>query len=248
MNKLIDSIRQESIEGGFIKLDKKSGRYYEVGDFHARQKIIRAFKEANKRKDNSQKSCNDVEFTSSDQIQFESHKSSLQSSLKCSESETSLPEIPMLTPMSLTRSPTSSQFNRIDAPAIPTLNRSISKTKLCAYFSREILSPPPRPPLSQQKEPSLRTTTPMSSPPSLQPPAWLKTTSINSLAWSERNKNIPTSNSLDNGNGEFNPSDFHMKRCTLDLLESDGDSDCDPYLESFFNVSRRKSTLSVVSE
>mmetsp|Transcript_20013 Transcript_20013/g.29664 ORF Transcript_20013/g.29664 Transcript_20013/m.29664 type:complete len:219 (-) Transcript_20013:25-681(-) len=46
IDKLIDSIRQQSIGGGFIKKDCALGLYFEVGDFQARQKIIQAFKEA----------------------------------------------------------------------------------------------------------------------------------------------------------------------------------------------------------
>mmetsp|Transcript_14237 Transcript_14237/g.21719 ORF Transcript_14237/g.21719 Transcript_14237/m.21719 type:complete len:216 (+) Transcript_14237:183-830(+) len=48
IEKIIDNIRQQSIGGGFIKQDRASGLYFEVGDFHARQEIIRAFKEAEK--------------------------------------------------------------------------------------------------------------------------------------------------------------------------------------------------------
>jgi len=43
---VVDFIRSTSPDGGFVKKDIESGRYYEVGDFLAREKTSQAFRDA----------------------------------------------------------------------------------------------------------------------------------------------------------------------------------------------------------
>jgi hypothetical protein len=46
INKVVNAIRQRSLNGGFVRIDPSSGLYFEVGDFHARQIVSRAFQTA----------------------------------------------------------------------------------------------------------------------------------------------------------------------------------------------------------
>ena len=43
IDKVVNVFRQRSLNGGFVRIDPSSGMYFEVGDFHARQKVARAF-------------------------------------------------------------------------------------------------------------------------------------------------------------------------------------------------------------
>jgi hypothetical protein len=45
IERIIDCVRQRSIRGGFILQDPNTGLYFEVGDFHARQKVSQTLKE-----------------------------------------------------------------------------------------------------------------------------------------------------------------------------------------------------------
>eukprot|EP00545_Synedropsis_sp_CCMP1620_P005831 CAMPEP_0119016064 /NCGR_PEP_ID=MMETSP1176-20130426/11796_1 /TAXON_ID=265551 /ORGANISM="Synedropsis recta cf, Strain CCMP1620" /LENGTH=234 /DNA_ID=CAMNT_0006969391 /DNA_START=38 /DNA_END=742 /DNA_ORIENTATION=+ len=45
VERIIDTVRQRSISGGFIRQDPCTGLYFEVGDFHARQKVSQTLKE-----------------------------------------------------------------------------------------------------------------------------------------------------------------------------------------------------------
>lgn len=49
MERIIDCVRQRSIGGGFIRQDPSTGLYFEVGDFHARQKVSQTLKEMMRR-------------------------------------------------------------------------------------------------------------------------------------------------------------------------------------------------------
>jgi len=46
LNCIIDQVRQRSPDGGFVKKDPMTGRWYEVGDFLAREKTSQYFRDA----------------------------------------------------------------------------------------------------------------------------------------------------------------------------------------------------------
>lgn len=46
LSRVVDQVRQNSPKGGFVKQDSTTGRWYEVGDFLAREKTSQAFRDA----------------------------------------------------------------------------------------------------------------------------------------------------------------------------------------------------------
>jgi len=193
---IIDSIRQRSIVGGFIKRENHTGIYFEVGDFNARKKVIRAFREAqiikhkNFRKTIRTSSKNDCYITSSSKLSADLGFGPLEESLDQSSSAVATAE------------PLSSFISPLLLHSSPSI--SLSQEYEVSHFFEE------------DEEEIL--------PPPLTLPSW-----------------TPSYGENNSSNNIFQPSDFQMKKCSLDLLSDDSEHHCSTDVASFFQITRQSS-------
>jgi len=71
---IVDHVRATSPNGGFVRQDRASGRFYEVGDFLAREKTSQAFRDAMNNKDRSSKFASTTSLNGNTNISKRSRK------------------------------------------------------------------------------------------------------------------------------------------------------------------------------